>query len=105
MHIDHHASIIEMESKLYDQVFSILIDPRSNSSYINMLMPLKSLHQHWGKPPVSDLSASPFPFGVVAPTGCNGTIFRVIYELMDDWFVMYNVGDKCITLQCKNIQR
>ena len=32
---DHQASIIEMEGKLCDQVVSILIDPRSNYSYVN----------------------------------------------------------------------
>jgi len=46
-----------------------------------MLMPRKSLHQHWGKPPGPDLSAVPFPFGVVAPTGDNGTSFPAI----DEW--------------------
>jgi len=39
------------------------------------------LHQHWGKPPGPDLSAAPFPFGVVAPTGDNGTSFPAI----DKW--------------------
>jgi len=33
--VDHQASIIDMEGKLYDQVVSILIDPRSNYSYVN----------------------------------------------------------------------
>jgi len=28
-----------------------------------------------GKPPGPDLSAAPFPFGIVAPTGDNGTSF------------------------------
>jgi len=32
---DHHASIIEMEGKLCDQVVSILIDLGSNYSYIS----------------------------------------------------------------------
>jgi len=32
---NHQAFIIEMEGKLCDQVFSILIDPGSNSSYVN----------------------------------------------------------------------
>ena len=64
-----------------------------------MLMPLKSLHQHQAKPPGPDLSAIPFLFGVVAPTGCNGTSFPVIYELMGDWFVVYNEVDKCFILQ------
>jgi len=68
-----------------------------------MLMPLKSLHQHWGKPPGSDLKVAPFPFGVVAPIGCLGTSFLVIYELLGDCFVMYNESDKCFTLKCKNI--
>ena len=44
-------------------------------------MPRKSLHRHWGKPPGPDLSAAPFPFGVVAPTGDNGTSFPEI----DKW--------------------
>ncbi len=34
-----------------------------------------------GKPPGPDLSAAPFPFGVVAPTGDNGTSFPAI----DEW--------------------
>lgn len=71
----------------------------------NLLMPLKLLHQHRVKPPGPDLSAAPFLFGVVALTGYNGTSFPVIYELIGDWFVVYNEGDKCFTLQCKNIQR
>eukprot|EP00253_Pinus_taeda_P027395 PITA_27395 len=33
---NHQASIIEMDGKLCDQVVSILIDPRSNYSYINI---------------------------------------------------------------------
>ena len=33
--VDHQASIIDMEGKLYDWVVSILIDPRSNYSYVN----------------------------------------------------------------------
>ena len=70
-----------------------------------MLMPLKSLHQHRGKPPGLDLRAAPLLFGVVAPTGCNGTNFPVIYELMGDWFVMYNESDKCSILKYTNIQR
>ena len=32
---EHEASIIEMEGKLCDQVISILIDPRSNYSYVS----------------------------------------------------------------------
>ena len=32
---DHQASIIEMHGKIFDQVVSILIDPRSNYSYVN----------------------------------------------------------------------
>lgn len=32
---DHHASMIEMDGKLYGQIVSILIDPESNYSYIN----------------------------------------------------------------------
>jgi len=32
---DHQASVIEMDGKVCDQVVSILIDPRSNYSYIN----------------------------------------------------------------------
>jgi len=35
MQEDHHALIIEMDGKLCNQVVSILIDPRSNYSYIN----------------------------------------------------------------------
>ena len=31
----HHASIIEMDDKLCNQVVSILIDPGSNYSYVN----------------------------------------------------------------------
>ena len=31
---DHHASTIEMESKLHDKVISILIGTRSNYNYI-----------------------------------------------------------------------
>jgi len=31
----HQASIIEMEDTLYDPVVSILIEPRSNYSYVN----------------------------------------------------------------------
>jgi len=34
-HADHQASIVDMDGKLCDQVVSILIDPRFNSSYIN----------------------------------------------------------------------
>ena len=34
-HADHQALIIEMDRKLFDQVVSILIDPRSNYSFIN----------------------------------------------------------------------
>ena len=33
--VDHMASIIEMDGNIYDQVVSILIDPRSNYSYIS----------------------------------------------------------------------
>ena len=33
--VDHQASIIQMEGQLCDQVVSILIDPRSNYSYVN----------------------------------------------------------------------
>jgi len=36
--VDHHASIIEMDGMLCDQVVSILIDPRSNYSYINPVL-------------------------------------------------------------------
>ena len=32
---DHQTSIIEMEGQICDQVVSILIDPRSNYSYIS----------------------------------------------------------------------
>ena len=32
---EHQASIIEMDGKLSDQVISILIDPRSNYSYVS----------------------------------------------------------------------
>jgi len=32
---DHQAFIIEMDGKLSDQIVSILIDPRSNYSYVN----------------------------------------------------------------------
>ena len=35
MKADHHASIIEMDGMLCDQVISILIDPGSNYSYVN----------------------------------------------------------------------
>ena len=35
MEEDHQASIIEMEGKLYDQVFSILIETISNYSYVS----------------------------------------------------------------------
>ena len=41
-------------------------------------MPRKSLQQHWGKPPGPDLNAAPFPFGMVAPTGDNGTSFPMM---------------------------
>lgn len=75
-------------------VQTLLIPPK-------MLMPLKSLHQHWGKPHGRDLKAAPFPFGVVASTGCNGISFPVIYELMDNWFVMYNGSFMCSILKCK----
>ena len=34
-HKDHRAYIIEMDSKLCDQVVSILIDPGFNYSYVN----------------------------------------------------------------------
>jgi len=33
--LDHHASIIQMDGKLCDQVVSILIDYEYNYSYIN----------------------------------------------------------------------
>ena len=36
MQEDHQASISEMDGKLCDQVVSILIDPGSNYSYINL---------------------------------------------------------------------
>ena len=32
---DHHASIIDMNGNIFYQVVSILIDPRSNYSYVN----------------------------------------------------------------------
>ena len=32
---EHHASIIEMDGKICDQIIYILIDPRSNYSYVN----------------------------------------------------------------------
>ena len=35
---DHQASIIEMDGKICDQVVCILIDPRSNYSYINHVL-------------------------------------------------------------------
>jgi len=35
MHADHQESIIEMGSKVCDQVVSILIDLESNYSYVN----------------------------------------------------------------------
>lgn len=35
MQADHHTFIIEMDSKICDQVVYILIDPRSKYSYIN----------------------------------------------------------------------
>ena len=34
--INHQASIIQMDSKLYDHFVSILIDPGSNYSYVNL---------------------------------------------------------------------
>ena len=34
-----------------------------------------------GKPPGPDLSTAPFPFGIVAPTGDNGTSFPVIDKM------------------------
>jgi len=33
--VDHQASIVEMDGKIFDQVVSILIDPKFNYSYIN----------------------------------------------------------------------
>ena len=36
-----------------------------------------------GKPPGPDLSAAPFPFGIVAPTGDNGTSFPRIISKRD----------------------
>ena len=47
------------------------------------------LLKHGGKPPSSDLKAPPFPFGVVAPTGDNGTSFpiRMILRV----FLLYNM--------------
>lgn len=33
---DHQAYIIKMEGKLHDQIISILIDPSSNYSYVNL---------------------------------------------------------------------
>ena len=33
--VDHETSIIEMDGRLCDQFFSILIDPGSNYSYIS----------------------------------------------------------------------
>jgi len=36
MHLDHEASIIDMENKQSDQVVSILIDPESSYSHINL---------------------------------------------------------------------
>jgi len=51
------------------------------------------LHQHWGKPPGPDLSAAPFPFGVVAPTGDNGTSFPAI-DKWDEWILS---SDRCMT--------
>lgn len=69
-----------------------------------MWMPLKSLHQHWGKPPGPDLSAGRLSFGVVALTGYNGTNFLVMYELMGAFFVMCKKDDKCFILPFKNIQ-
>jgi len=35
MQANHQASIIEMDGKLCDQFVSLLIDPRSNYSYVN----------------------------------------------------------------------
>jgi len=37
-------------------------------------MPIISLHQHQGKPPGPNLSAAPFPFGVVASIRYNGLV-------------------------------
>ncbi len=34
-----------------------------------------------GKPPGPDLSTAPFPFGIVAPTGDNGTSFPAIDKM------------------------
>ena len=39
---DHHASIIEMDGKICDQVISILIDPRSNYNYVSLHLVDKS---------------------------------------------------------------
>ena len=36
-----------------------------------------------GKPPGPDLSVAPFPFGIVAPTGDNGTSFPRIISKRD----------------------
>ena len=42
---------------------------------------LKIVATTLGKPPGPDLSTAPFPFGIVAPTGDNGTSFPEI----DKW--------------------
>ena len=51
-------------------------------------MPRKLLQQHWGKPPGPDLNVAPFPFGVVAPTGNNGTSFPMMNKMgwINGWF-------------------
>ena len=38
---NHQKSIIKMDDKLCDQVISILIDPGSNYSYVNLNLPDK----------------------------------------------------------------
>jgi hypothetical protein len=40
-----------------------------------------------GKPPGPELSAAPFPFGIVAPTGDNGTSFPKIISKRDGWMI------------------
>ena len=40
-----------------------------------------------GKPPGPELSAAPFPFGIVAPTRDNGTSFPKIIIKRDGWMI------------------
>jgi len=36
--VDHQTSIIKMEGNLYDQIVSILTNPRSNNIYISLVL-------------------------------------------------------------------